>query len=144
MKNLYLIPTLLVLVACNKSKTNPDPTETPVQKFVEYKVFAEKDYSAPQYAGVTAEIRLVMTNVSRINGETKVIWDSIINPRGVATFPLETAPIIIRKQSSVIDSKEKLNASFGIKYRDGQYIMQEGISEDLIQGQTEIKLDVAI
>ena len=41
-------------------------------------------------------------------------------------------------------TKEKLNVSFAITHKDVPYITQDGISEDISQGQTEMKINVGI
>ena len=144
MKNLYLIPCLLFLFSCNKSKSVFVPAEVPVKKLVEYRIFAVRDYSAPDFAKTTAEIHLGIGATSHESGQSKLIWDSIISPRNISTFPLEDLPIIIRKDLTVIESKEDAIVSYWIRYVTGTYVGDRAAGEYFQSGQIEKKMDVAL
>lgn len=131
----------VLLIACKKKPTEIVP-ENSITKKVEYKVFAAKDYSAPLYANIKADLRLQIRKINFRTGETQLLWDSSFATKYLTEFPQAINKIIIEKYFPVFESKEKLNGSFVIKYDDSGYISQFGHGDDVVPGEMSTLLEV--
>ena len=129
------LPVLMVIgfIGCNKQ--TPVPPETPVSKKIEYHIFAAKNYSAPVYANVKADVRLQIRRINYKTGDMQLLWDTSFITRSIADFPQYVNKIVIQKFYPVLESKEKLNGSVSVRYNDSGYISQEAWSDDVVPGE---------
>lgn len=137
---LILSAFTLLLLSCKKDQ-QPAPAEIPVQKTVEYHVFAAKDYSAPVYQNVKADVRLQVQIINYKTGEQTLVWDSVFSTHKVTDFPMYDNKTVIRKTYPVLDSHQKLNGSYSVRYDDNGYIKQEAFSDEAVPGKTFILIE---
>jgi len=131
---------IIGLIAC--SKKPPVPTaENPVVKKIEYHIFAAKDYTAPIYANVKADVRLQIRRMNFKTGDVELLWDSSFASKNITDFPQYVNKIIVEKFYPVFESKEKLNGSVSVKYNQDGYISQEGWADDVIPGEMSTLLE---
>lgn len=145
MKQLLLLITTVSLLgtACKKEK-KPAPVEQAVTKSVEYHLYAEKDYSAPIYKDVNAEVRLEIRKINYLTGAMELVWDSTLPKQKIADFPLKAGKIIISKSFPILESHQKLNGSYGIKFTENSTIWQQGESDEAVPGEKLVFLEVKI
>lgn len=136
---LLLSAFTLSVVACKKEKVTPP--EIPVQKIVEYHIFAAKDYSAPAYQNTTASLRLQINIINYKTGEMTLVWDSTFSTQKLIEFPSYNNKIIIKKTVPVLDSHQKLNGSYSVRYNINGHIKQEGFSDEAVPGVTAVLLE---
>lgn len=136
MNMIKLLPVCMVigLIACNKKPPVSTP-ENPVVKKIEYHIFAAKDYTAPIYANVKADVRLQIRRINYKTGDMELLWDSSFTSKNITDFPQYANKIIVQKFYPVVESKEKLNGSVSVKYDQDGYISQEGWAEDVVTGE---------
>lgn len=134
---------LFFLVACKQENPAGEP-EIPQQKKAVYEIFAARNYAGSQVANVKAELRLQVRIINYKTGEQKLVWDSICPVRSIADFPLYDNRLIIEKNFPVLNSHQKLNASYSVIYRDGTTINQAGSSDEAGPGTDAVKLEADI
>ena len=139
MKRLATLLLILSLTACKQEKP-PAPPEKPEQKEVTYEIFAARNYAGTQVENVNVELRLQMRIINYQTGEQKLVWDSILPVRRIADFPLYDNKIIVQKTYPVLNSHQKLNGSFSVIYRQGEFISQQGKSDEAGPGTASVKL----
>ncbi len=110
-------------------------------KDVTYRVFATKDYSEPIYAGIQVELRLQARIINYKTGEMTLVWDSTFSTRKLTDFPQEGNAVVIKKAFPVLDSHQKLNGSFSVRYKDGEYVTQQAGSDEAGPGKTNILME---
>lgn len=137
---LLIVPILcLLVVACKKQVAQPQ--EIPVQKNAEFHVFAGKDYSDPVYQNVKADLHLQVLKINYITGQQTLLWDSVFATRKVTEFPSFDNRIVIQKSFPILDSHEKLNAAYSVKYDDNGYIKQEARSDEATPGKNSVLIE---
>lgn len=134
---------LLLLSACKQEKPERE-AEIPQQKKAVYEIFAARNYAGSQVANVKAELRLQVRIINYQTGEQKLVWDSICPVRSIADFPLYDNRLIVEKTYPVLNSHQKLNASYSIIYRDGETINQAASSDEAGPGTDAIRLEADI
>ena len=130
----------LVVFACKKEKT-PLPPETPEVKEVRYRVFAARDYSDPAFQNVNVDLRLQVRIINYKTGDTKLVWDSVFSTRKLTDFPPSAGATIVKKNFPVLNSHEKLNGSYSVRYTDNGMISQEAASDEAGPGTRSILLE---
>jgi hypothetical protein len=143
MFNLKISLTFLILFsafACKKNQTSP-PSEAPVLKEVEYRVFAARDYSAPIYQDVSTDLRLQVRIINYRTGEMRLVWDSVFSNRKINDFPQSADAIVIKKMFPVMDSYEKLNGSYSVRYNNNGNISQHAGSDEAGPGRTAVRIE---
>lgn len=141
----FLLPFLtaaVCLASCKKEK--PVAEEIPEEKTATYHIFAARNYSDTQVENTTAALRLQLHVINYRTGEPQLIWDSILPVRRLVDFPLYSSKIEVVKKHLVLNSHQKLNASFSVVYRDGQLISQQGKSDEAVPGIRAILLEASL
>jgi len=140
-------PTLLtafafamLLVSCKKEETKA-PAETPIQKEVTYHIFAARDYSAPIYQNVKADLRLQIQVIDYKTGASRLVWDSTFSTRKLTDFPLYDNKLVIKKTIPVMNSHEKLNGAYSVRYDNEGLIQQVAESDEAGPGKTSVLLE---
>lgn len=133
----------VALVSCKKEEKVP-LAEQPVDKKVEFFVFANRDYSEAYYDDVTAEITLNVRKINYRTGATQLLWDTTFSKRPLVQYPTLPGKIVIEKSFPALDSKEKINASYGIRYNAKGMISQQGASDECVPGKDFVFLDIDI
>jgi hypothetical protein len=134
---------LLILAACKQEKPVREP-ETPQQKKAVFEIFAARNYTGTLVEKVKAELRLQVRIINYQTGEQKLVWDSICPMRSIAEFPLYDNRLTVEKSYPVLNSHQKLNASYSINYRDRNTINQAGSSDEAGPGTDAVKLEADI
>ncbi len=134
---------LFLLAACKQENPAGEP-EIPQQKKAVYEIFAARNYAGSQVANVKAELRLQVRIINYKTGEQKLVWDSICPVRSLADFPLHDNRLIVEKAYPVLNSHQKLNASYSVIYRDGTTISQTAFSDEAGPGTEAVKLEADI
>lgn len=134
---------LFCFAFCKQDKPSLPP-EKPQQKKAVYEIFAARNYNGTQVENVKAELRLQLRIINYQTGEQKLVWDSILPARRIADFPLYDNRVLVEKHHPVLNSHQKLNASYSIIYRDGETINQTGISDEAGPGTDSVHLEVDI
>jgi hypothetical protein len=139
------VPSLfaLIVIACKKEKT-PLLPETPEMKEVEYRVFAARDYSDPVFQSIDVDLRLQVRIINYKTGDTKLVWDSVFSTRKLTDFPPSAGATIVKKNFPVLNSHEKLNGSYSVRYTDNGMISQEAASDEAGPGTRSILLEAAM
>lgn len=137
----FLVCSVIFLsIACKKQKVVPPP-KVPVQKQAVYHVFAAKDYGAPVYQHIQVSLRLQVRIINYKNGNMRLLWDSVFSTRKLTEFPGYSNKLVLKKIFPVMDSHEKLNASYSVSYNDEGNIWQEGFSDEAGPGSTDIFIE---
>lgn len=120
MKPALLFSALLsLMVSCSRDNSLPAPAPPAVTKTVVVSFAQDKDYSAPIFDGVEAELRLSIARVNKQSGATVVLWDTLLPYRPLRQYPAMHQPWRMTKQVSVQeDHRESITASYSIRYRD--------------------------
>lgn len=106
-------------IGCKKEKSSFTPTVPLFTKNVTFNVHQARDYSGDQYNGVNASLKLSVFTTKISNGETRVLWDSIVPYQSLRNFPrLQNPGVITRRFTGIDDSKESLAASYSISFKD--------------------------
>ena len=135
---------LLVLIAgCNKNKDTV-LTEAAVSKKIEFHVHAGKPYTEPVYQDVTAEVKLSIYKINYRTGQSQLLWEESYHKRPLAHYPHLPQKYLIEKEYEVLESKEKLQAAYTIRYFTSQGPTMEMRSEELVPGHHFAFLDVDI
>ena len=143
MKHLLpLIATLALFTAACKKEKKPAPVELPVNKTVQFHVFAGRDYSDPIYREINAEVRLQIRKINYRTGEMQLVWDSTFAQRKLYEFPRYIDKIVIRKTFPVLDTQEKLNGGVSVKYTENSTIWQAGFSDEAMPGTPLLLLEM--
>ena len=132
------------LTACNKDQIDPVPAEVPVEKTVTYSVYAERDYSSNYYLNAKGFLELTVAKISENGTKTQVLWDTVFAWRKLADFPEFQNRVILQKNFSILDSKEKLQVSVVRKYDFNGALSQSAMGEPASNGTVAIKYDVAM
>ena len=143
MKRTALLLLIFFAIACKQEGPLPAP-EKPQQKNVTYELFAARNYTGTQVEDTKAAVRLQMRIINYRTGEQSLVWDSILPVRRIADFPLYDNKISVQKTYPVLNSYQKLNGSFSVIYRDGEFISQQGKSDEAGPGTDTIHLQVDI
>ena len=109
----------LTAVSCTKDPGyRPYPTPT-VAKSVQFSIHQQQDYSAVQYNGLHAELKLAVSKFKKADGETIVLWDSAVPMQSIRNFPPSHIPqIVIKSFGGINDYTETVQASFSILYKN--------------------------
>jgi len=121
MKKVFIFAAVAAVAAigCKKEKSSFTPTVPLFTKNVTFNVHQARDYSGDQYNGVNASLKLSVFTTKISNGETKVLWDSIVPYQSLRNFPrLQNPGVITRRFTGIDDSKESLAASYSISFKD--------------------------
>jgi hypothetical protein len=71
----------------------------------------------------------------------RLVWDSVFSNRKINNFPQSTDAIVIKKIFPVIDSYEKLNGSYSVRYNNNGNISQHGGSDEAGPGRTAVRIE---
>ena len=134
---------LLLLAACRKTE-DAVLVEKPVLKKIEFHVHAGQPYTAPYYNDITADVKLAVYKINYRNGQSQLLWETTYAPRRLADYPHLPQKILVEKSWPVLESKEKLQAQYTIRYQSPQGPNQEMRSEELVPGDNFAFLDVDI
>ncbi|MGZ5255394.1 MAG: hypothetical protein ACXWV4_13380 [Flavitalea sp.] len=139
-KSFLAASALLIFGSCEKKQDII--IWEPVDKTVTYKIFASKDYSPEQYDNTWHTVNLVVRAINLKSGTPTVIWDTIIGPNDLQLFPKFGDTITIQRTFTMIEEVEKINAAAGVSYNQNGQVQQNGQTEDMLNGQTTIKMMV--
>ena len=134
---------LVLFTSCRKSG-DAVFVEKPQAKKIEFHVHASPQYSNPAFEAVSAEVKLAIYKINYINGQNQLLWDTTFAARPLAAYPHLPEKFLIEKAFSVLESHEKLQANYNIRYRAPEGISQELQSDELGPGNHFVFLDVAI
>ena len=134
---------ILLLAACHKGD-DAVLIEEPVLKKFEFHVHAGQPYTEPHYNGVTADVKLAVYKINYRNGQSQLLWETAYAPRPLADYPHLPQKFLIEKSWDVLESTEKLQAQYTIRYQSPQGPTQEMRSEELVPGDNFAFLDVDI
>jgi hypothetical protein len=129
MRVCHLLLFFPFLFSCKKDKKKVVP-EIPVQKKVSYHIFAAKDYSTSDLKEATADLRLLIQKINYKTGEITLLWDSSFSTRKLTDYPFYDQKIVVQKAFTVMNSHEKLNGSFSVKYLYSGLVQQTGRGSD--------------
>ena len=133
----------MILAACNK---NGDAVlqEQPVAKKIEFHVHAGQQYTEPVYQGITAEVKLAIYKINYRTGQSQLLWETGYDARPLASYPHLPQKFLVEKEYEVLESKEKLQANYTIRYFTPQGPTMETRAEELVPGDKFAFLDVGI
>ena len=140
----YLGIALLVLLAACRKSGDAVLTEAAVAKKMEFHVHANPQYTNPAYEGVSAEVKMAIYKINYRNGESQLLWDTTFASRPLTAYPNLPHKFLAEKTFSVLESKEKLQAAYTIRYQTPQGPAQETGSTELVPGDNFAFLDVNI
>ncbi|HEX4957923.1 MAG TPA: hypothetical protein VFV46_07075 [Lacibacter sp.] len=122
---------VLLFVSCYKKP--PQPTEVPVTKSVQFQIAQGRDYSAPVYDGLKAELKLSVAKESTVDGKVLALWDTTFSLRSIREFAVTAAPFTLSKQfNDIWQSSQVLRVSRVIKYVDAaNQVTQNGFGETI-------------
>jgi hypothetical protein len=143
MPKYLLILLLLLLTACHKAD-DAVLMEAPVLKKFEFHLHAGQQNTAPYYNNVTADVKLAVYKINYRNGESQLLWETVYAPRPLADYPHLPQKILVEKSWDVLESSEKLQAQYTIRYQSPQGLTQEIRTEELVPGDNFAFLDVEI
>ena len=116
---LLLVALISLLVSCSRDNSLPAPPPQTVTKTVAVSFAQDKDYSAPIFDGVEAELRMSIARVNKQTGAAILIWDTLVPYRSLRQYPSMQQPWRMMKQLPVQDDhRESITASYSIRYRD--------------------------
>ena len=140
----YLGIMLLVLMtACAKNRDTA-LTEAPVAKKIEFHVHAGNLYTEPAYGDVTAEVKLAIYKINYRTGQSQLLWEEVYDKRPLAQYPHLPQKFLVEKEYEVLESKEKLQANYTIRYFTPQGPTTEISAEELVPGLHFAFLDVDV
>ena len=73
---------------------------------MEYHVFAAKDYSAPVYANIKADLRLQINKINFKTGVAKLLCDTSFATKYITVFPQYVSKIVIEKYFPVYEARK--------------------------------------
>ena len=89
-------------------------------------------------------MELTVAKISENGTKTQVLWDTVFAWRKLADFPEFQNRVILQKNFSILDSKEKLQVSVVRKYDFNGALSQSAMGEPASNGTVAIKYDVAM
>jgi hypothetical protein len=113
---LSILSLLVLLVSCSKDPVLNIAPEPAVTKTVEFYIAQGRDYSATQYDGVRAELRLVVSKDLLSTGSHEILWDSTFTMASLRDYPPMQTPLQISKSVVIYESKEAVRVSSSIRY----------------------------
>ncbi len=131
----------LLLTSCTKDPIRQVTVSPPVEKKVVYQVFAAKDYSHPIYDNVQATVTLTVGAVDNKTGNFTKLWDTAMNGH-LRSFPLSTQKIQVEKTFTLVESAEKLQLAYAIRYNDNGQINQTASFEPVPAGTNRFLMSV--
>lgn len=134
---------LLLLAACHKAN-DAVLAEQPVIKKIEFHVHAGQQYTGPYYNNSTADVKLAVYKINYRNGQSELMWDTTYALRPLANYPRLPQKMLVEKSWDVLESKEKLQVQYTIRYQSPQGPTQEIGTEELVPGDNFAFLDVEI
>jgi len=140
----YLGVILLVLMAACKKSSDATLTEAPVAKKIEFHVHAGHLYTEPVYNGVTAEVKLSIYKINYRTGQSQLLWEQMYDKRPLASYPHLPQKFLVEKEFEVVESKEKLQAQYTIRYFTPEGPNMETWAEELVPGNRFAFLDVDV
>ena len=140
----YLGIVLLVLVASCAKNRDTALTEAPVAKKIEFHVHASQLYTEPVYEAVTAEVKLAIYKINFHTGHSQLLWEEVYNKRPLASYPHLPQKFLVEKEYEVLESKEKLQAAYTIRYFTPDGPTSEIRAEELVPGLHFAFLDVDV
>lgn len=140
----YLGIMLLVLMTAFAKNRDTALTEAPVAKKIEFHVHAGKLYTEPAYEDVTAEVKLAIYKINYRTGQSQLLWEEVYNKRPLAQYPHLPQKFLVEKEYEVLESKEKLQANYTIRYFTPQGPTTEISAEELVPGLHFSFLDVDV
>lgn len=132
----------LFALACKKEDTVSVIAEAPATKTVIFTVYAGADFTHPLYDSAKGQVELSIAKISDNGTVTKVLWDTVFTWRQLAAYPTFQNKINIRKEFSVLDSKEKLQVSSIRKYNLNGSLSQAAKGEPVSEGNASMQYDV--
>jgi hypothetical protein len=134
---------LLQLAACRKNNDSA-LVETAVQKKIEFHIHASQPYDDAFYNTVTADVQLEIYKINYLNGQNQLLWDTAYAARPVANYPHLPQKFLVEKSFPVLESSEKLQAKYTIRYQSPGGTNRQMAAEELIPGVKFVFLDVVI
>jgi hypothetical protein len=134
------------LVSCKKDSNTFIPPVPTFTKSVNFVIQQGRDYSAPQFNGVDAELKLAISRVRKSDGNTILVWDSTVAFKSLRSYPEAQLPATVLKSvSGIDDNKETVSASYMVRYRDAQQqISTQGKNEFANIGSTVLTFPVRL
>ena len=130
--------------ACTKDKAPAVPAEAPVTKTITYSVYADTDYSGSFYDNAKGQLELTIAKISEKGATTQVLWDTVFTWRNLSAYPLFQNKIIVVKDFSVFDSKDKIQISYVRKYDFSGMLSQSAIGDPAPNGNASVKYDIGM
>lgn len=143
LKYLVIIVLLVGAVACHKTQ-DAVLAEKPVEKKIEFHVHGRTQYTEPYFNNVTAAVTLKIYKINYRNGESQLLWETSYEARPLAQFPHLPQKFREEKSFDVLESKEKLQAVYTIRYQSPAGPSTETRAEELVPGDKFVFLDVDI
>ena len=109
-----------------------------------FTVYAGADFTHPFYDNAKGQVELSIAKISDKGTVTKVLWDTVFSWRQLAVYPQFQNKINIRKEFSVLDSKEKLQVSFMRKYNVNGSFSQTATGAPAPEGNASMQYDVEL
>lgn len=134
---------MVLLAACRKNSETA-LVEKPVLKKIEFHVHAGKPYTEPFYQDVTADVKLEIYKVNYLNGQSQLLWQTSYEARPLSAYPHLPQKYVIEKSFPILESSEKLQAKYNIRYHSAAGISQQVVAEELVPGVSFVFLDVDI
>lgn len=143
---LLMMGSMLALASCRKEQITLPSLANRFQKNVIFTLHQARDYSAPQYRGVQATVRLSVYSTKSLSGETRVLWDTTLATQSLQNFPAPQNPMVFsRSFFGIDDAKEVLAGGFAITYRDGQGQVSQRASNDFVgSGNSTVNIPVRL
>ena len=122
---------IIALASCDKDPVQP--AEVPVSQTVQFQVALGTDYSAAEFDGLKAELKLSVAKENTKSGQVTTLWDSTFALRDIRTYPQPAQALILsRSADRIFPSREVLRVSHVIKYVDASNrIVQEALGESV-------------
>lgn len=136
MKTIILSSLAVILFFASCYKKPEQPKENPVTKAVQFQIAQARDYSAPIYDGLKAELKLSVAKQSTLDGKVLAQWDTAFSLRGIREFATGTNPFTFAKLfNDIWQSNQVLRVSRVIKYVDAaNQISQNAFGETIPAG----------
>jgi hypothetical protein len=133
-----LMAGIIALGSCDKEPVQP--AEIPVSQTVQFQVSLGADYSAPEFDGLKAELKLSIAKENTSSGQITRLWDTTFALRDIRSYPQPAQALILsRSADRIFPSREVLRVSRTIKYVDASNrIVQEAFGET-VPGTTTLK-----
>lgn len=143
---LFTAVAAVAAIGCKKEKSSFTPTVPLFTKNVSFNVHQARDYSGEQYNGVNASLRLSVYATRLADGQTRVLWDSLVPFQSLRAYPrLQNPGVVTRQFTGIDDSKESVAGSYAITFKDALgNISQRATNDFLSNGNSSITIPVKL